>query len=189
MAGVVPIVPPRTGSMSGKLEVEAERFITFNELCSHVPPVKAFFDELDKKGLKYLLIDSHGKVVMEITLEAAPYTWQTHDAPRGGVTYKLAFDFGRHLPRMGPKNVISLENCIINIRTRDYARGVTVDLIQKAVTYVHDALWVSRGEGCAREAKEVLQILRWLVEDKKFKLEVSGGESYYRELMASMGGK
>jgi len=127
--------------------------------------------------------------VMEMLIEAAPYTWQSYEAPRGGFAYTLDFDFGRRLPRMALKNVISLENCIINIRTRDYARGVTVDLIQKAVTYVHESLWVSCGKGCTSEAKQVLQILRWLVEDKKFKLAVSGGESYYRKLSALMGGE
>ena len=37
MAGVIPVVPPRTGSMQGKLDVETERFVTFDELCSHMP--------------------------------------------------------------------------------------------------------------------------------------------------------
>ncbi len=189
MAGVVPIVPPRTGIMGGKLQVETERFITFDELYAHVPVVKDFIDELEKKNLKYLLIDSHGKAVMEILIEAAPYIWQSYEAPRGGFAYKLDFDFGRRLPRMGLKNVISLENCIVNIRTRDYPRGVTVDLIQKAVTYVHDSLWVSQGKGCFKEAKEVHKILCWLIEDKKFTLAVSGGERYYRELSALMGGE
>jgi hypothetical protein len=189
MAGVVPIVPPRTGSMAGKLEVETTRFITFDELCAHVPQVKSFLEELDKQGWKYLLIDAQGKVVMELTLAAAPYTWQSYEAPRGGFAYKLAFDFGRQLPRLALKRILGLDNCIINICSRDYARAVTVDLTKNEVTYVHDALWVSRGEGHVREAQGVLQILRWLVEEKHYKLAVSGGEGHYRELKAGLGGK
>jgi hypothetical protein len=189
MAGVVPIVPPRTGFMAGKLEVETERFITFAELCVHVPHVKAFVAELDKQGWRYLLIDAHGKVVMELELAAAPYNWQSYEAPRGGFAYKLAFDFGRQLPRLILKRILGLDNCILNISSRDYARAVTVDLTKNEITYVHDALWVARGEGYAREANEVLKILRWLVEEKHYQLAISGGVSYYQELTARLGGK
>lgn len=189
MAGVVPIVPPRTGTMGGKLQVETNRFITFDELCSHVPHIKAFFDELDKKDFKYLLIDSHGRAVMEIDIEAASYIWQSYEAPRGGFAYKLDFDFGRRLPRMNLKSIISLENCIINIRTKDFPRGVTVDLIKNEITYVHDSLWVLKGEGCSKEAREVLRVLNWLISDKKLKIAAPGGEKHYKELAALMGGK
>ena len=189
MAGVVPVVPPRTGSMEGKLDVETERFVTFDELCTHLPQAKAFFDELDKKGWPFFFIDCHCRVVLELEVASAPYTWQMYEAPRGGYAYKLAFDFGRRLPKLNLKKIVSLDRCVANIRSRYYVRGVTVDLTKKEVTYVHDSLWVSKGKGCADEAKDVLNILRWLVEDKKFKLAVSGGESYYRELVALMGGK
>lgn len=189
MAGVVPMVPPRAGSMTGKLEVETSRFVTFNELCAHVPEINDFFVALDKKGLKYLLVDSHGKIVLEMAVETAPYVWQTYEAARGGFAYKLAFDFGRRLPRMGLKKVLGLENCIVNIRNQDFPRALTVDLVQNAVTFVHDSLWAARGKKLSPEARRVLQILRWLVEDKKFKIAAEGGEGYYRELTAQMDGK
>jgi hypothetical protein len=189
MAGVIPIVPPRTGSMTGKLDVETERFVTFDELYTHLPQAKVFFDELEKKGRTFFFIDCHCKVVLEMELDSAPYTWQMYEAPHGGYAYKLAFDFGHRLPKLNLKKIVSLERCLVNICSRDYARGVTVDLTKNQVTYVHDSLWVSRGKGCAEEAMDVLTILQWLVEEKQFKLAVSGGESYYRELVSLMGGK
>ena len=189
MAGVIPIVPPRTGSMTGKLDVETERFVTFDELYKHLPRAKAFFDELEKKGRTFFFIDCHCKVVLETELESAVYVWQMYEAPRGGYAYKLAFDFGRRLPKLNLKKIVSLERCVVNICSRDYARGVTIDLTKNEITYVHDSLWVSRGEGCAEEAKDVLEILRWLVEDKKYKIAVSGGERHYRDLVSLLGGK
>jgi hypothetical protein len=188
MAGVVPVVPPRTGSMNGKLYVETERFLTFDELYTHVSKYKTFFDELDKKGLRYLLIDSYSRVSMELDIVNAPYTWQSYEAPRGGFAYKLNFDFGRRLPMLNLFKVISLDRCIINICSQDYARAVTIDLIKNEVTYVHDSLWILKGEGYPREARDVLSILSWLIEGKKFKLTVSGGEKYYRELVTLVGG-
>ncbi len=189
MAGVVPIVPPRTGSMTGKLEVESERFITFDELLAHIPQVKAFLGELNKKGLRSLLIDAHGRVVMELEINSAPYSWQMYEAPRGGFAYKLGFDFGRSLPKLSLKRIVNLDNCILNICSRDFARAITVELVSNEITYVHDSLWVSKGEGCAKEAQDVFKILRWLLEEKKLKLAVTGGVDYYRELVTLMGEK
>ena len=189
MAGVVPVVPPRSGIMDGKLDVQTERFVTFDELYTHLPQARAFFDELDQKGRTFFFIDCHCKVMLELEIDSAPYNWQMYEAPRGGYAYKLAFDFGRCLPNLNLKKIISLERCVVNICSRDYARAITVDLTENTVTYVHDSPWASRGEGYTEAAKDVLNILKWLVEDKKFKLDVSGGESYYRELKALLGGK
>ena len=189
MAGVVPVVPPRTGSMQGKLDIETERFVTFDELCAHLPQLKAFFDELEKKGRRFLLVDCHCKIVLELELDSAPYTWQTYEAPRGGFAYTLTFDFGRCLPKLNLKKIKSLENCVVNICSRNYARGVTVDLKNNQVTYVHDSLWGLKGKGLTEDAKDILAILRWLIEQKKFKFGISGGESHYRKLAALPGGK
>jgi hypothetical protein len=189
MAGVVPVVPPRIGSMEGKLYVETERFVTFDELCAHLPEKKGFFDELEKQGRQFFFIDCHCKVVLELLIDAASYNWLTYEAPRGGFAYKLNFDFGRRLPKLELYKILSLERCLVNICSQDYARAVTVDLNKKAVTFVHDSLWVSKGEGCDAATSDVLAILKWLVEEKKFTLEVAGGESRYRELLALMGGK
>jgi hypothetical protein len=189
MAGVIPIVPPRTGTMVGKLDVETERYVTFDEAYAHLPEFKTFFDELDKKGWSFLLIDCNCRVVLELDIASAPYVWQSYEAPRGGFAYKLAFDFGRSLPKLGLKKIVSFDQCVVNIRSRDYARGVTIDLTKKEITYVNESLWVSKGEGCAEKAKGVLEILRWLVEDKKYTIAASGGEKHYRELASLLGGK
>ena len=183
MAGVVPVVPPRTGCMDGKLGVQTERFITLDELLTHLPTAKAFLDELSKRGWRYYFIDGYGKVMLEMEVDSAAYTWQTHEHPRGGFAYNLSMDFGRRLPKVQLKSIINLDRFIVNICSKDYPRGVTVDLTKNEVTYVHDSLWVLKGEGCTEEAKDVLKILQWLIEEKKFKLAVSGGEKYYRELV------
>jgi hypothetical protein len=189
MAGVIPIVPPRTGTMTGKLDVETERFVTFDELYTHHPQAQTFFDELEKKGRTFFFIDCHCKVMLEMDLESASYVWQMYEAPRGGFAYKLAFDFGRRLPKLGLKKIVSIERCLVNICSKDYARAVTIDLTRNEINYIHDSLWDSRRKGYTEEAKDVLAILQWLIEDKKFTLAVSGGESHYRELLALMGGK
>jgi len=184
MAGVVPILPPRTGCMNGKLEVEAERFITLDELRKNLPAATAFLDELSEMGRRYYFIDAYGRVLMELDIEATEYKWQTNEHARGGFAYNLFLDFGRRLPRVQLKEIISLDRFVVNICGKDHPRVVTVDLTKNEVTYVHDCLWVAKGKGYTKEAKDVLKILQWLIEEKKFKLAVSGGKKYYRELVA-----
>ncbi|MDP2916462.1 MAG: hypothetical protein Q8O16_00870 [Dehalococcoidia bacterium] len=189
MAGVVAVLPPRTGCMNGKLEVQTQRFITVDELRTHLPSARAFLDEVTKKGRRYLFIDGFGEVLMEVDIEAAEYKWQTSEHPRGGFAYSLSMDFGRRLPKVRLKEIVNVDRFIVNICSKDYPRGVTVDLIKSEVTYVHDCLWVTKGKGCAAEAKDVLKILKWLVEDKKFKLAADGGKRRYQQLVALLGGK
>ena len=184
MAGVVPVVPPQSGSMDGRLEVQAERFVTLDELLTHFPAYKTFLDELSQKGWQYHFIDGYGRVVMEMSIDQAPYSWQASEHPRGGFAYTLSMDFGRRLPKLELKSITSLDRFIVNICSQDYPRAVTVELTRNEVAYVHDSLWVLKGEGCPIEAKRVLEILQWLVEEKNFKLVASGGEKHYRELAA-----
>ena len=188
MAGVAPIVPPRSGSTDGKLEIQTERFITPDELIAYSLTAKAFIDELSERGWRYYFIDSHGKVALELGIDSAAYTFQTYEHPRGGFAYALSMDFGRRLPKLQLKNIIDLDRFVLNICSKDYPRGVTIDLIKNEITYVHESLWVSKGEGCTEEARDVLKILQWLIEEKEFKLAVGDGEKY-RELVNLLGEK
>jgi len=184
MAGVVPVVPPRTGCINGKLEVQTKRFITFDELLTHFPAIAAFFKELTKMGRHYYLIDSHGTVVLEMDINDTDYKWQTQEHPRGGFAYNLLMDFGRQLPKVNLKQIDSLDRFIVNICSKDYSRAITINLINNHITYVHDSLWSLKGNKITADARDVLNILQWLVDKKKFKLEMKGGLERYRKLIA-----
>jgi hypothetical protein len=187
MAGVIPIVPPPQGVMGGKLEVETPRFLTVNELREHAGAINEFLKELEMKSWRFLLIDSHGLVVMEMELEEASYVWKMYEAPRGGYAYALSFDFGRRLPKLTPKRIVRLENCIFNICSAEFPRAVTIDLTTNEITYVHECLWVQKGKGCHKEACNVLKILRWLVEEKQFLFQDGEGNTHYRDIIKTMG--
>lgn len=187
MAGITPLVPPRTGVVDGKLEIKTETSLTLDEVFAYRPAIQDFLDELSEKGWRYYFIECHGTVLKEMAI-SAPYTFLVGEHLRGGFTYKLTVDFGRAIPDALLKDVISLDRFIVNICSRDYPRGVTIDLVKNEVTYVHESLWVSKGEGCIDEARDVLKILQWLIDGKKFKLAVGNGKRY-RELVTLLGGK
>lgn len=184
MAGVVPFVPPRTGCISGKLEVQTERFITLDELLKHFPSAGAFLNELTEMGRHYYFIDGQGIVVLEIDVNATEYKWQTQEHQRGGFAYNLVMDFGRQLPKIYVKRIVNLDRFIVNICSKDYSRAVTVDLKHHTITYVHDSLWDSKEKRLTEEASDVLKLLQWLIDEKKFKLEMKGGMERYRKLAA-----
>ena len=182
MAGVVPLIPPRSGSTDGKLDIKVEKFIPLDELLKLLPTAKAFFNELSKKGWRYLFIDGYGMGLWELEVPSSPYAFQVNEHPRGGFAYKLAIDFGRRLPKFRLKDIVNLQRFVVNISSQYYPRAVTIDLINNKITYVHESLWALRGKGCREEAKDVLKVLQWLIEEKKFKLEESGGTKKYQEL-------
>ena len=86
------------------------------------------------------------------------------------------------------KKIDNVHRFIVNICSKTYPRGVTIDLAKNEITYVHDSLWVLKGEGCIEDAKDILNILQWLIEEKKFKLAVDNAERY-QELVTLLGGK
>ena len=187
MAGITPLVPPRIGYANGKIQIETEVPLTLDELCRYCQTEKAFLDELADKGWRYYFIDGYGKVVKEIDI-ASPYTFLVTEHPRGGFTYQLSFDFQRSMPDAVLKDIHSLDRFVVNVCSKDYPRGVTVNLASKEVTFVHESLWISKGDGCTEEAKDVLRILRWLVEEKGFKLALDDSDKY-QELVNLLGDK
>ena len=187
MAGITPLVPPRTGAVNGKLEIKTDTFLTLDELLKHRPQFEPFLDEITQKGWRYFYIEGFGTVIKEMNV-SAPYKFIVSEHPRGGLTYTMTMDFGRAIPDAKLKEVISLDRFIINIASKRYPRAMTIDLTRSEVTYVNESLWVSSEEGYTEEAKGALNILRWLIEEKKFSLKVEKGAKLW-ELIANIGKK
>ena len=185
MAGVHPEIRLGSGLVDGRLNTQLESSLAADELLTHVPGAQDFFDELSKRGWRHYFIDGYGTIEVELAVSSLPYTFQHEEHPRGGFSYRLSVDFGRLTPRLHLKSIINLERFVLNICSKHFPRAVTVDLAKNEVTYMHDALWVSKGE----EAKGILEILQWLIEEKKFILGVSGGKERYQELVAFFGRK
>jgi hypothetical protein len=189
MAGVVPIVPPRTGVLEGKLDIQVEKFLALDDIVPHVASARDFLNEVLQKSWRYLFIDGYGRAVMELEVGSSPYNFKLDEHPHGGFCYAISVDFGRRLPKMQVKDIANLERFIVNICSKQFPRAVTVDLTKNEITYVHDTLWVSKGKESREDAKEVFDILRWLVDVKKFKLALPDANKKYKELVGLFGGK
>ena len=179
---------PSLGSVDGRLDIRVEKFLTLDELLKHVPTAQAFLDELSKRGWRYHFIEGYGMVVMQLEMVSSQYAAQVKEHPRGGLSYALSLDFGRTAPRLRLGCIINLQRFVVNICSKYYPRAVTIDLTKNEITYVHESLWASKREEVKEEAKEILELLQWLIEEKKFKLGVGDGKRY-KELVALLGGE
>ena len=188
MGAVIFPAIPMTGSVDGKLDIRVEKFLTLDELLTHLPAAKAFLDELSKKGWRYYFIEGYGTVVMQLEMVSSPYAAQVKEHPRGGLSYSMSLDFGRSTPRLKLAGIIEVQRFIVNICSKYYPRGVAIDMAKNEVTYVQESLWVSKGKKVKEDAKDILDILQWLIKEKKFKLGVSEDKKY-QELVTLLGGK
>lgn len=179
---------PSLGSVDGRLDIRVEKSLTLDELLKHLPSAQAFLDELSKRGWRYYFIDGYGTVVMQLEMVSSPYTAQVKEHPRGGLSYALSLDFGRTVPRLRLGSIINLQRFVVNICSKYYPRAVTIELSKNEVTYVHESLRVSKGAKVKEEAKDILELLKWLIEEKKFELGLRDGKRH-EELAALLGGK
>ncbi|MFC1901696.1 hypothetical protein ACFLX3_02060 [Chloroflexota bacterium] len=188
MASVHPGLRLGTGLMGGKLTTQSETALTASELFTYIPAAQVFFDELSKKGWRHYFIDGYGTALVELDIDSLQYNLKAAEYPRGGITYTLSIDFERHVPRAQLKGIVNLQRFIVNICSQSQPRGVTVDLAKNEITYVHDSLWGLKGKKGIEEAKEILDIVQWLIKEKEFKLGVDDGKRY-QELVTILEGK
>ena len=183
-AAIFPAIPMK-GSVDGKLDIRVEKSLTREELLAYLPAAQAFFDELSRKGWRSYFIEGYGTAVMQLNMTSSPYAAHVKEHPQGGLSFSMSLDFGRSTPRLKLAGIPNVERFVVNICGKNYPRGATVDLAKNEVTYVQESLLVSKGDKVKEDARDILDILQWLVKEKKFKLGVSKGK---RELVALLGG-
>jgi len=177
---------PSLGSVDGRLDIRVEKYLTLGELLAHLPTAKLFLEELSGKGWRYYFIDGYGTAVMQMEMVSSPYSAQVKEHPRGGLNFSLSLDFGRSVPQLQLGRIIELERFIVNICSKYYPRAVTVDLSRSDITYVNESLMASKQDEDKEDTEDILELLRWLIEEKEFKLAIGDNERY-KELVALLG--
>ncbi|MFC1971284.1 hypothetical protein ACFLV0_05100 [Chloroflexota bacterium] len=175
-------------NINGVLDILVEKSLTIGELIAYLPDAKAVLDEITRKGWKYYFIEGYGTALMEIQICSLPYSLKKQEHLRGGHTYALMIDFGRVIPTPHLKGVSDAQKFVVNVCGKYYPRSATIDLVNQEISFIHEAFWEFKGGQGREEAEDVLKILQWLIEEKKFKL-ASGDVKRYRELAALLGGK
>jgi len=134
-----------SGDAEGHLSLLTARMIPLEILTFH-PEIQKTLDEVEKKGWKYLYIETIATSRAEITLVKSRF--RIVRSPR-----KLADDghsieaadnvvelsIGRELPEI--KAIPEVRLFRVNICSKSFPRAATVDLSKLEVTYLHDPFW------------------------------------------------
>ena len=176
-----------SGEADGRIElVSSDRMVAADILQFH-PEIEAKLKEINGQGWSYLFIETVASTRAIITLNKAKFkivpipTYR----PNSPEENRIEFEIGTEVPRAD--SIPEVKEFRINICSKSFPRAVTLDLASGVVSYVHDPFWKwqrgdEKDETKLNEAREVYEILRWLLDVKKYRLEQALDMRRYEEL-------
>jgi len=172
-----------SGYAKGKLSLELNKR-TPEEILKFHPEIRSMLEAIKEKGWKYLYIETKGRAVAEVDLEKNPCKLMPY-AEYGGRGY-WTIDVEIEKPPE-TKDVPEVQEFRINVCTKSFPRAATVDLSKGVITYLHDPFWKwesgwEKDPKKLSEAKEVYDVAKWLLEDKKLKLHENMSIERYKEI-------
>jgi len=163
-------IPLNKGWAKGKLLLEAGE-ATLQEAMKFHPQIESMLREIEGKGWMHLYVEHQAKIVGEIEFSGNEYQIVPWSILRG--PYGIMIDISSNFPVV---KGVKLEKLVYNIYTRKtFPRAVTADLLNKKITYINDAFWKwekgwEEDEEKLSKAREVYEVVKWLIDEKKFGL-------------------
>ena len=163
------------------------------EILRFHPEIQSFLDEIEKKGWRYLYIETKGTAVAEFDLDGLQYRIRREgtdhplfrSSPMGVGQTLLEIAVGQRTPKVSEVPEVGVFR--INVSTTSFPRAATVDITKELVTYLNEAFWGwqkgwESDEKRLSEAREVHEVAKWLLEVKKQKLHESYNIDRYNEI-------
>jgi hypothetical protein len=172
------------GVARGKLTLEYSGRLIPEKVLETFPEYKKMLDEIKEKGWRYVYIEISGKSLIDLEISDYPCKVIPYGVWAGPNAFTLDIDLGRKLPEL---KVGEVEQFRINIASKSYPRIVTVDLAKQVITYIDENFWNWKDEWKDDEqklqpAREAYEVVKWLVEEKKFKLHEEYRAEKYQEI-------
>jgi hypothetical protein len=151
--------------------------------------LQSFLDDIEKKGWRYLYVDTRGSAVAEIDLDGSPYKVRvagvSGTSEMAGGQQILEIALGQKTIKLG--EVPEVEMFRINVSTKSFPRAVTLDISKGVISYLNEAFWGwekgwEQDGGKLAEAREVHEVAEWLLTIKKQKLQESYNLDRYNEI-------
>lgn len=172
------------GIAQGKLTLEFTGRVIPEDVLKFFPAFKTFLDEVKEKNWRYVYIQTSGKTVVEFDVTNLPSKIIPYGIWTGQNNFTISIDIGSSIPET---KISAVEEFRINIATKNLPRAATVDLAKNIITYIDESFWNWTDEWKTDESKlslalEVYDVVKWLVEDKKFTLHENYNFERYQEL-------
>jgi hypothetical protein len=176
------------GEANGSVTLKFKGVMQPSDILRFHPEIKAQLDEIEKKGWKYLFIQTEGTAVTELKAQAIPCrirastSFNSKSAPPPPI---LELNLGQ-LP-LDLTGMPEVQKFLVNVSSKTFPRAATMDLVSRAATYIHEALWGWDKTWAAdatktSQAKEVYEVARWVIEEKRYSLAEPFNISRYNEL-------
>ncbi|MEM1677383.1 MAG: hypothetical protein QW095_06065 [Nitrososphaerota archaeon] len=170
----------------GKITLKYSGRLTPELALKCAPEYRSILEEIVSKGWRYLYIETMGRYSIELDLSGRPSRIIPYAAD-WYVTGRFFIDveLSKPLPEL---KVEGVDEFRINISTKNFPRAVTVDLAKQVITYIESVFWDWSDEWINDQEKlsnalEVYPVVKWLIEEKKFKLHENLSEERCRELL------
>jgi hypothetical protein len=179
------------GVAEGHLSFVSTGRVLGSDILAFHPEIQKELDEIQKKGWKYLFIETMATTKAEMTIEKSKFQIKSdYVKPDYGIMPKnagrqLELMIGVELPKI--TSIPEIQMFKVNVCSKSFPRAATIDLSKNVVTYLHDPFWKWEAgsevdEQKLSDAKEVYEIATWLIDEKKFKLVEEVTEERYSEL-------
>lgn len=180
----ISLIVHQRGIAQGKLTLEFTGRVLPEDVLKFFPNFKIFLDEIKERNLRYIYIQTNGKTIVEFDVTNQPSKIIPYGVWSGQRSFTINIDVGSNIPNI---KIGAVEEFRINIATKNLPRAATVDLAKNLVTYIDESFWNWTDDWKTDESKlslalEVYDVVKWLVEDKKFTLHENYSLERYQEL-------
>jgi len=164
------------GEANGSVTLKFRGVMQASDILRFHPEIQSQLDEIVKKGWKYLFIQTLGTAVTEVRAQSMPCrlrlssSFNSRSMPPPPV---LELNLGQQ--QLDLTGMPEVQEFRVNISSKTFPRAATIDLVSGSATYIHDAFWKwdktwASDPVKVSQAREVYEVARWVVEEKKLKL-------------------
>jgi len=176
------------GEANGNVTLKFKGVMQPSDVLRFHPEIQAQLDEVEKKGWKYLFIKTEGTAVTGFKAEAMPCrirastSFNSRSTPPPPV---LELNLGQ-MP-LDLTGMPEVQEFVVNVSSKTFPRAATIDLVSRSTTYIHEAFWKWDKAWAAdatktSQAKEVYEVARWAIEEKRYNLAEPFSVPRYNEL-------
>ncbi|RLG40550.1 MAG: hypothetical protein DRO05_06045 [Thermoproteota archaeon] len=173
-----------------KLKVRFRGHLDLNEsdVLRFYPQISGFLNEINAKGWSYRIYGVEGEALVEVDIENAKFKLHYYH-PRverfeEEGRYAIEAEIGPEEPNI--IRILDVSGFKVSIGTKHAWCAASVDPMKGEITSISGVLgWFKReGEPSRlKEAREVYEVVKWLVKDKGLKFKDRYVEESYKELV------
>lgn len=159
--------------MKYTIKLKGEFSLSEDDVIKFHPWINPLLEEIKEKGWNYRISNVNAEVLVELNLDELVLTLNYYP-PRiekfeEEGTYEISAKLGNEPPAI--IKVISVEKFDIDISTEHCWCAVEIDPFERKINRIRDVLWNFGKEGPKKmsEAREVYEVVKWLIDEKGFK--------------------